>query len=867
MKGVSNVFLYLDDILVFAKSKAEHDATIRLVFEKLAANNMALSLNKCKFNKTEVEYLGYQVTSTGIRPLPKKLEALNEFKNPTCQKDILHFCGALNYFRSSLKGLKEGDKWRSAAEILQPLYAIGTEKLPPKLKFEEVWKDSPALQKAFQDAKRMLINATELVHPNPNYPLALFTDASDHSVGGALTMLAPDGKYHPLGFYSAHLNPTQKKYSVFKKELLGVHKSLRHFLPEICGKHCTIFSDHLPLQNAFNMNSDKIPLNDPQVYRQLTEIGRFTRDIRHVSGADNVCADFLSRIREENQGTEYLEGQEEPPLELAMAETVRFQVFTVNALEELQKKCPEIKRILNGDQPKQTVFGYADFGGIKLFCEKTARPRPYVPLELRQEVIKNLHSVGHPGIKTSIKRVAEEYYWPSIKHDITNFCKMCVSCKKAKPGKKLINSGEFQVPDKRFSHVMLDIVGPLPPSYGQKFLLTAICRTTRMVQAIPLPEATASAAAAGFLHHWAALFGIPALVTSDNGASFTAGIWKDMMSKLNVDVKYSALYRPQSIGMLERQHLDIKTSLKAALIDIGEKHQDKWLDFLPFVLLGKRVSYQQDIGASPSELAFGMNVRIPGQILYDPGQMPDGPKLQEILRDVRTKTNRDPVQTSNHSRTETILEGLPDNVTHVFTRQHQTTGLQAPYEGPFPIESRVSKSVIKIIVGQYRNGENRYEYRHINDVKSAHPDSMAAPASRPALGRPSSSTDAKITGPPNSGEMPSNRLTISNPQPSDQNIATRQNKQAVATHEDESHATSITENDNPPCQRDEPAKIQTASGRPHRSTRNPNPIYVDMLERATGPPSVAPFHKPGAWAASGEELAELNRFINTRQTG
>ena len=111
-------------------------------------------------------------------------------------------------------------------------------------------------------------------------------------------------RYRPLGFYSAHLTETQKKYSVFKKELMGAFKSLRHFLPEVYGKHLVIYVDHLPLQQAFN--SETIPLNDPQSYRQITEIGRFTRDIRHVSGIDNVFADFLSRIKPENRGTAYL---------------------------------------------------------------------------------------------------------------------------------------------------------------------------------------------------------------------------------------------------------------------------------------------------------------------------------------------------------------------------------------------------------------------------------------------------------------------------------------------------------------------------------------------------------------------------------
>ena len=116
-------------------------------------------------------------------------------------------------------------------------------------------------------------------------------------------MLSPAGTFQPLGFYLAHLNPSQKKYIVFKKELLGAFKSLRHFLPEIYGKHCTIYTDHLPLKMAFESNT--IPLNEPQVYRQITEIGRFTRDVRHVSGVENTFADFLSRITPQQTGSAF----------------------------------------------------------------------------------------------------------------------------------------------------------------------------------------------------------------------------------------------------------------------------------------------------------------------------------------------------------------------------------------------------------------------------------------------------------------------------------------------------------------------------------------------------------------------------------
>ena len=66
---------------------------------------------------------------------------------------------------------------------IQPLYA-GTDNLPRKGDFKDIWNNSTHLQVAFEEAKQMLGEAVELSHPNSNFPLALFSDASDHSIGG-----------------------------------------------------------------------------------------------------------------------------------------------------------------------------------------------------------------------------------------------------------------------------------------------------------------------------------------------------------------------------------------------------------------------------------------------------------------------------------------------------------------------------------------------------------------------------------------------------------------------------------------------------------------------------------------------------------
>ena len=151
----------------------------------------------------------------------------------------------------------------------------------------------------------------------------------------------------------------------------------------------------------------------------------------------------------------------------------------------------------------------------------------------------------------------------------------------------------------------------------------------------------------------------------------------------------------------------------------------------------------------------------------------------------------------------------------------------------------------KIEVGSYKDGRKRFEYRHVNDLKFAHPKSLAAPIERPKLGRPttvqsesSESTEAKMTAHP----TPSNRSNEFSrqqqlPEPSPVNPPPQAENKQIGTRDDVNHETSIPD-------------------RPQRSTRNPNPIYVDSL-RLQAPPR--------AWSASESDLQWLNASITSQR--
>ena len=88
------------------------------------------------------------------------------------------------------------------------------------------------------------------------------------------------------------------------------------------------------------------------------------------------------------------------------------------------------------------------------------------------------------------------------------------------------------VPTMRFSHVHINIVGPLPSSQGFSYLLTMIDRTTRWPEVAPLASISAASCVRAFLSTWVSRFGVPAVLTSDRGAQFTSSVWSGVSSSL-----------------------------------------------------------------------------------------------------------------------------------------------------------------------------------------------------------------------------------------------------------------------------------------------------------------------------------------------
>ena len=96
---IPRVYVYIDDILVASETPEQHLADLEAVFKTLSENGLVVQRSKCILGKPSLEFLGYHVDATGVRPLPHRVESIRSVPAPTTLKELQRFLGMVNYYR------------------------------------------------------------------------------------------------------------------------------------------------------------------------------------------------------------------------------------------------------------------------------------------------------------------------------------------------------------------------------------------------------------------------------------------------------------------------------------------------------------------------------------------------------------------------------------------------------------------------------------------------------------------------------------------------------------------------------------------------------------------------------------------------
>lgn len=650
------VVVFVDDICIASASEEEHREHIRVVFERLRQNGLVLNLVKCRFAQTEVDFLGYRVCCDGIKPDPERVRAVVQYKSPETVKELRRFLALVNGYKRFIS---------RAAEMQKPLQEL----IPGNRRNDmRKLKWTPVAEQAFLECKNSLANAALLQYPDSTKTLGLMVDASDVAAGAVLQQRV-NGAWRPLGFFSQKFSPSQKKYSVFGRELTAMKLAVKYFRYLVEGRDFIIYTDHRPLTYALNSKSNHLPHEE----RYLEYISSFTKDIRHISGKDNYVADALSRVNA-----------------VIVPSGINF-----GSIAESQKDDEELKRLLTRKETSLKLeLKQTNHLDQPVYCDVTNnRIRPFVPKQHRQHVMKVLHSLSHPGVRASRRLVSERFVWPSINRDVGLFVKSCSDCQRSKIQRHTITPlKEFNLPNSRFKHVHVDIVGPLPNSGGNRYLLTMVDRYTRWPEAVPLPDMLAETVAKAFCNVWVSRFGVPETITTDQGRQFESELFLEMTRLFGTHRVRTTAYHPQSNGLVERFH----RTLKAAIMCVDPKH---WCARLPLILLGLRSAVREDINCSVADMVYGQQLRIPGEFYDFSSEDIDRTDFVKSLRNVMQQVG--PISNSNHAKRHVFIPDDLKTCKHVFVRVDTVKRpLQHPYDGPYEVLERNDKSVLLFMKGK-----------------------------------------------------------------------------------------------------------------------------------------------------------------------
>lgn len=193
------VQVYLDNILIYSKTEADHLCHLEQVLSVLKREELRCSGHKCLFGLEEIQYVGHLVSQNHIRPMPDKLKAVDDWPRPVNIHDVHSFLGLCSYYQRYVKNF---------ADIATPLHELTAGNVT---KHQSVlWL--PVHEAAFIRLKEALVMAPVLLTPDQLKPFVIKTDTSDFAVGAVLLQKAEDDTWHPVAYESSKLNNAQRNY-------------------------------------------------------------------------------------------------------------------------------------------------------------------------------------------------------------------------------------------------------------------------------------------------------------------------------------------------------------------------------------------------------------------------------------------------------------------------------------------------------------------------------------------------------------------------------------------------------------------------------------------------------------------------------
>lgn len=602
LSGLSNeqILAYIDDIVLFSSTFEEHIHQLRKVLARLTAAGLTLKVSKCQFAMAEVDFLGYHLSTEGIRPQSEHLEVIRDFPEPTTKREVKRFLGMAGFYRQFVPNF---------SAIARPLTNLTGDHVP----FQ--WSEN--CQSAFDLLKLHLQSQPVLAFPRWNHPFIIECDASQSAVGGVLSQADDNEVIHVVAYFSKALSPSQRKWSTTEKECFALIQATRKWEVYLRANPFTLYTDHNPL---VWLRKQKDPRG--KFARWTVELEQFEYSITYKPGSRNDNADCLSRNPKHQTTSDGAELENEhDPFEEHILVTTDNDFHT--KLAEEQKKDPVLGpcwRLVN-DGKSVTQGRYKRISNQLRMVEGvlTKAGRPMIPACLREFIVSQLHSVSHVGVDKTYSLVKDRFYWYGMYNYVKNFTYTCETCQQVKSPSKAPRAPLLPIaPEEHLPMraVAIDIATLPKTDDGYRYFLVIGDTFSKYLEAVPMKNQTADTVVKAFWRGWVTRHGCPTTVLSDQGKNVDGATMKILCDKFGIAKKRSSSYHPAGNGFAERSIRSIKQILTALLTDRGLP-QKSWKELLPEVLLGLRIAENESTKCSPFSVVHGRDPLLPHDVMWN----------------------------------------------------------------------------------------------------------------------------------------------------------------------------------------------------------------------------------------------------------
>lgn len=580
MEGVE---VFIDDILIWGRTKEEHDYRLKEVLNRARDNGVKLNKNKCVFGVNEVRFLGHIFNSTGISPDRDRVSAIVNMQKPADKKGLERFLGVTNYLSRFIPRY---------SELSAPLRML----LGQKVAFE--WTEHQ--ENAFNLLKAKISSAPVLKYYNPEEEVTVSVDSSSFALGACLMQGG-----QPVAFAARTLTPTESRWAQIEKELLAVVFGCTRFHQYIYGHDkVTVETDHKPLEVIFKKSLNEAPA---RLQRLLLKLQRYSIQLQYKPGKLLFIADTLSRSATEQGSDEDVskdvmvhvntlyENVEATPEMLNRIREESGKDETFKAVCEYYKKgWPNNKREVDVSV-RQYWIVRSELHVVKGILFRNSRV--VIPPSLRKLMLKRIHE-GHMGIEKCQRRARDVMWWPGMSTDIEHTVQDCEACQRHRAANCREPLAPHPVPELPWEVLAADIF-----EFRGKNYLLVVDYYSKFVEVVSLPNLNSSSVINVFKDLYSR-FGIPRKLVTDGAGSFCSQLFKSFSETWGFAHVTSSPHYPRSNGLAERNVRTIK-ALMCKSHETGEDWKLALLNFRNTPLSGEEWS--------PAQLLMSrrLNTRLP----------------------------------------------------------------------------------------------------------------------------------------------------------------------------------------------------------------------------------------------------------------